>query len=433
VENPAKSSPEGGALNGGVAMLPNAASNSLNVTEAPIIDAMKAGEASKKGGDVFGSKLGKPSDALASAARSDFCLVVNTDDLSAACDQVRGYLSDKQIAWSKVPAANTDTGGSDVAFASKLRAAQVRVRGGAEAENVAAEGNKYDAKSVVLGGKEDVADQVTREKTPATREADTFADADKLKQSLDAATTRPAAESAQARAGGAGAFAGGGGAGSGARAGQIEEAARRQFEPQVQMDESRKLVAEGPPTTMPQREMAFYCPSVPTETAHELESVLSARPGQMAQVVPPTGEANRAFDIALNKAATALPTTQSSAAEGKVDQSQTLAPDRGQLQQSQAQQVQTQYKGLQQQPAQAQSQDGAPLTPQIAQQDFNFNNATKDGFPQQQAGPPAGQQAQAPQGEKTVGLLILVRCETPPTTQPTAAEPVRPEPVLKAP
>src|SRR5205814_495459 len=71
------------------------------------------------------------------------------------------------------------------------------------------------------------------------------------------------------------------------------------------------------------QQLAFYCRSVTPEQAHELEGVLSARPGQMAQVLPPAPsvtqivDANRAssvpptnFDANLNAAAPSTePTT----------------------------------------------------------------------------------------------------------------------------
>jgi hypothetical protein len=376
-----------------LAMKNGAVFNDAAAGNQPLANAMKSGEGARKGGESnvpggFGGGGGGAGQqqsqfgAGLASANGSITLVVSTDDPSVAGEQVKAYCVDNGIAWEPTAApASIAYAQQDYTRMNRLRSQQVTVSSGQPmAKGMPDERYRYAAKDVQGNRRTEMqsldrggalSDQSNAKKEPATQPS--VADADALaKQSAPSLTMGPSTQPASV----------------------------------AQPAQTRDDVAA--------EHLAFYCRAITPEQAHALEGVLSARPGQSAQVLPQSLAVDRTLD--LNLQAGALPTTAPStqATAGSIAQNeQPAAPS-----------------------------DGSTMKEQLALPADKLGNANgnfdlKQGPVQQQ------QAAQQPAVEQRVDLLVVVRRDASAATQPTqqqlesppinAAEPVRQEPATKSP
>jgi hypothetical protein len=190
---------------------------------------------------------------------------------------------------------------------------------------------------------------------------------------------------------------------------------------------------------------SFYCREISPEQERELEVVLAARPGQTAQIIPQspaapviqttaaqstpanqTGDLNITPNAAATTAPSAEPVVQSNVADDHGAANSMKFAGQGQYQQQAA--------GV---PATAAPATGTQAQ-QLGDRSTKVNNTTVNDNESQQLHPltqqPAGEAPQAiPQAAARVDLLIVVRRDATPATQPASpAEPISP-PLLKSP
>ncbi len=432
-EDQAKSSAN---ANGQLALAPSAASNSVNVTEQPLANAMnktggelgkngafeKAGGGGGFGGGGGGAGLPGAGQGRAfgvSAAPS--WLLVSTDDPSIAAEQIKAYLTANAINWEptqtpvQLQPGPLELGQNDYVAMSRNRSQQVEVTSQTEiAKAMPNDRYRYAAKDVSP-------DRRAEAEAMSQKRALDQSAAGKKNEAL-APATQPAVSDVTV-----------------AQANTPAASAAAVPTSQPVADEKAQVLADAM-----NQSQAFYCRDISAEQQRELQVVLAARPGQTARIIPqssagqvietaaqqaaPPTPANQTADLNINTAPTTVPANESAGQSkiiaGHLDQA-TIGPA-----QQQDQQLQRATRDATQQPA----NQSTNVNNNEAQQPavLSQQQAPVTSQPPSQSPLPGEAQQAAPQAEPRVDLLIVVRRDTTSATQPATAEPVAP-PVLKAP
>jgi Putative zinc-finger len=240
------------ANGGALAMTPGAVSNAPSVVNAPLLNAMNRSDGSD-------TKLSATEPAPETVSNGSISIIVSTDDVAFADEQVRAFLNANAIAWAPAPQAiPIDSRDSEVAaglrkdesqslaFRSSLATTQPTESSLAKAEPTTT--NSIPNDSVVYLKSQSIAPQSISSQSAA--------------QLQSPAPAQNVANSIQA--------------------------------PSTQMDIASANAAPTAPATQPVDQpladarigtLSFMCRDVTVEQAHELADMLSAKPGQTARVV----------------------------------------------------------------------------------------------------------------------------------------------------